>query len=782
MSRTRIAQTVLAASLIALALFAAGYVTQPHPHRIDDTIEGARIHIGAEQSLVFIPSTCFVLSWDTANIDSIYVNGEGTVGTGTRRVCPWDGQDVSVRIRLPSGTELVYSGLTVVLLTTWWFWPVMAGAVCFVYWLGRTLARYQAQEPVHPAAWIGSLWLMALAGIVLCAKLPASGAITTTFAFLAFLALPGALTAELLRVRERWSRIQTAAISAVLGIAEAVIIGRIAVYVGMSVTLFAGLLVLLGLGKIAMLIQRRTITPVQRAPLTLGMALQIVAVLFVVLAVLARVQAIPDRVKPSFSDFWNYVNVQVQFLKNPTDPNFQDGLIIPSVNARLKWNSWHYTLAMLNGVSDTHPIEFQGRDVLFALHTLALIVAIAFARELLQHRTVAYSAGLFQILFLMLSEESIFGPRIMEDKFVSLFIIIPAALMVVMRLLERPQCREWWLAAAILLGMSLTHPFNALAFNYIAAPYIVVRAVFGHETISRTHALRVLALCVVLIIVPVTERLMLEQSQHVQSAMAEATTVGWDYTAPSILFKFTRNMPMFLIGIGALLLLLTHARTDPGVLFITVGSSVIVLGLWIPGTAALFARVVTTSQNWRIFWLMPMGYLWGWLFLAAWKYGKHRLSERAVAVLRPAVPLIPLLLIPFLFTDLFDHTRYLFPRTSFAEGDWTFFEQGQALAGEARVGASPETSRYIASFWPDVYILLYVRSDPVQDNADLETLFDTPTQAALEQVAQRYDLDYLLYLRSDAINASIDEAWGCCTRVLESPSYILDAVMLDNPQ
>lgn len=782
MSSSRIVQTFLAASLVALALLAAGYVTQPRPHRIDDIVEGAHIHIEAEQSFVFIPSTCFALRWDTENIDSIYVNGEGTVGIGTQRVCPWESQDVSVRIRLPSGRELVYSGLTVVLLTTWWFWPVMAGAVYVVYWLGRTLARYQSQQVVHPAVQIGSLWLIMLTSTVLCAQLPASGVITTTFAFLAFLALPGALTAELLRVRERWSRIQTAAISAMLGIAEAVLIGRLAVYVGMPVTVFAGLLVLLGMVKIAILIQRRTITPVQRAPLTLGMAIQIAVVLFVALTVLARVQAIPDRVKPSFSDFWNYVNVQVQFLENPTDPNFQGGLIVPSVNARLKWNSWHYTLAMLNGVSATHPIEFQARDVLFALHMFALVVAIAFARELLRHRAVAYSAGLFQILFLMLSETSILGPRIMEDKFASFFIIIPTAFMVVMRLLERPQRREWALTAILLLGMSLTHPFNALAFNYIAAPYIVLRAVFGRAMISRTHALRVLVLCLVLIAVPVTERLMLEQSQHVQSAMAEATTVEWDYTAPSILFKFTRDMPMFLIGIGALLILLTRARIDPGALFIIVGSSAIVLGLWIPGTAALFARVVTTSQNWRIFWLMPMGYLWGWLFLAAWKYGKHRLSGRVLAVLRQAAPLVPLLMIPFLFTDLFDHTRYLFPRTSFAEEDWAFFEQGKAIAGTANVGASPETSRYIASFWPDVHIFLYVRSDQVQENSNIAALFEAPTQADLEQVAQRYDLDYLLYLRSDAISASIDDSWSCCTRVLESPSYILDAVMLDNPQ
>lgn len=240
---------MLVSSLVALALFASGYATQPHPHRIDDTIEGAHIHIEAEQSFVFIPSTCFALSWDTENIDSIYVNGEGTVGIGTRRVCPWDSQDLSVRIRLPSGRELIYSGLTVVLLTTWWFWVLMAGAVLLVYWFVRTLARYQSQQPVHPVVPIGSLWLMTLAGTALCTRLPAAGAITTTFAFLAFLALPGALTAELLRVRERWSRIQTAAISAVLGIAEAVIAGRIALAVGLPVTMFAGVARAVGPGQ-----------------------------------------------------------------------------------------------------------------------------------------------------------------------------------------------------------------------------------------------------------------------------------------------------------------------------------------------------------------------------------------------------------------------------------------------------------------------------------------------------------------------------------------------------
>ncbi|MFN8499666.1 MAG: hypothetical protein U0641_17575 [Anaerolineae bacterium] len=57
--------------------------------------------------LVIFAGNCTTLNWSTANIDSVFLNGEGVVGNGSRRVCPTETTtyELEVRLRNNAGVE-----------------------------------------------------------------------------------------------------------------------------------------------------------------------------------------------------------------------------------------------------------------------------------------------------------------------------------------------------------------------------------------------------------------------------------------------------------------------------------------------------------------------------------------------------------------------------------------------------------------------------------------------------------------------------------------------------
>jgi hypothetical protein len=231
---------------------------------------------------------------------------------------------------------------------------------------------------------------------------------------------------------------------------------------------------------------------------------------------------------------------------------------------------------------------------------------------------------------------------------------------------------------------------------------------------------------------------------------------------------------------GTSLLVVKNIKKDKGALFLVVAISLIGCALWVPGTAALFAKAVTTSQNWRIFFLMPMGYFWGWLFVRAWRLSQRVVPERPLAMLHPAMSVIPLLVVVLLFPDIWEHTGRIYPDTTFGADDWVFFHEAEAVVNDAAIGASPETSKYVTVFWTDVTIYFRVRANPEKDNIDLESFFNEPGTIDPAQIVQRYNLDYLLYDKAEPISGFIAEQWACCERVRESPSYALDKIALQD--
>ena len=74
--------------LIVLLLLLAVALHRANPPEIDTEFEGATIHLSADKAWSLIPGDCMEIRWQVEGIESIYVDGQGVIGSGEITYCP----------------------------------------------------------------------------------------------------------------------------------------------------------------------------------------------------------------------------------------------------------------------------------------------------------------------------------------------------------------------------------------------------------------------------------------------------------------------------------------------------------------------------------------------------------------------------------------------------------------------------------------------------------------------------------------------------------------------
>jgi hypothetical protein len=94
--------------LIGLVAGVAGYqVLIPQPFRIDAAIGQAEIHFFTDRRNVLFATDCLIVGWDVEHIESVYLNKNGKVGTGSQLVCLSEGQP-TLTVNMTDGTSQNY--------------------------------------------------------------------------------------------------------------------------------------------------------------------------------------------------------------------------------------------------------------------------------------------------------------------------------------------------------------------------------------------------------------------------------------------------------------------------------------------------------------------------------------------------------------------------------------------------------------------------------------------------------------------------------------------------
>lgn len=680
----------------------------------------------------------------------------------------------------------------------------MNGKSCYikVVELDRYTSERQLLIARPTALWAVTLALCwTLVALVLSGRLLfAEDKIQLTLVFAALYAYPGFLTAEILRLRTHWSRVQTLALACGIGVAEALLIGQAALTLELPTTVLGHAATLLAGVKLIYLLARRPSPPGFAFPdgaSTAQIAIALAGLLLLINNV--RFSSVYSWQPP---DAWNYLQVQAQFSDNPGAMNLQPGITAYSVNLRLLWSSWLYNRSALTDIAAANPVTAHQRDGLIALYGMAVLVYAALGRELLHDRQAAWLAAFMQagLAISASGNFSSFTIRLVEDKFFSYYIFIPIIFMLLLRIMQRPTRTLFSLFIFLSVAMTLIHPVNSIALFLTALPFMGYHWSMTRQPLFWKTLLPLTLWLSALLLYPVMTQITLanltvSEPRPVSAAMETSRSVSWFYTldVPVIDrpdrgvfdWSYARQQPDFILSTFILLPVMLVAAVrisdDLAVHFIGLVSLTILLLLWVPPFAALGAIIMTQSQNWRIFMLLPVGYGWAWLALKLRERIEAQFSAPRRSVIR--IPWgITAVVVIILLGGWFGRVPDGNYSSTMSKNEIAAFAAGRDLVGSGTVLSTDQLSRVIPTLWPDARTPFAGRRIP--DQAAYNDLMaavnlnpgDDPQRVLIEQ-----KIGFLLLPHTAPLAQVIEQGWSCCDKIYENDDLALYRVRPEIP-
>jgi len=256
----------------------------------------------------------------------------------------------------------------------------------------------------------------------------------------------------------------------------------------------------------------------------------------------------------------------------------------------------------------------------FYLPPLLLVVSLlafySLAKELFQSRNAALLSTLIQILFCLSSIDSrdwigrgFFG-RLIEDKFLIWLIILPVAVVFMLKYLSSGKRRHLltlWLGMA---ALALTHPIGLVQGGISFASFALVHCFFNLKRDKIIRVIAVFACLLFFLLIPLAQRQMM--------ATQGTTGPAFDYASGSeVQFRLNRTRlwifsaveneymahphliahPLTFLAILLTPLLLQHLRRSVAAQFLFSNMAVPLLILYNPVTVPLLGSVITLPSS-----------------------------------------------------------------------------------------------------------------------------------------------------------------------------------------
>jgi hypothetical protein len=346
------------------------------------------------------------------------------------------------------------------------------------------------------------------------------------------------------------------------------------------------------------------------------------------------------------NDDWFYLAYIADYLED-LPINSHDALLGPEWTAPVRawYGSWWVTEALLAKVAGVNPVRCHQVYLRFLLLPMAVVAVFTLARRIFETRKAAFLACFLQMVFYLSSayptDSAGWGllTRIEQDKSLAFFVPVLAASAFGIGILDPriragradriPTCLFYVLA---LVAAALIHPLGLVWCGIGLLP------VAATETVRRRDRASWRNLLMILIPLLVLAAILSGASQEAAGVLEERGSGGgrmareerpvWDVYLPGESLDFSSGdrmyevpgdgviahpllvtrFPLALLGLALTFVVARWVRIDFASRYLVVLTASVVFLAFVPGVAAVTARLIHERMLYRLVWLFPWGF------------------------------------------------------------------------------------------------------------------------------------------------------------------------------
>ncbi len=190
-----------------------------------------------------------------------------------------------------------------------------------------------------------------------------------------------------------------------------------------------------------------------------------------------------------------------------------------SVSARAAFNGWWVLQAFMDRVAGVEPVDVYSFYLPPLLLVVSLLAFYSLARELFKNRNVALLATLIQVLYCVSSVGAHnwigqgFFDRILEDKFLIWLLILPVAILFMLKYLSSGKGKHLLPLALSAAVLGLTHPMGLVQCGISFVSFALVHLLSNPKRDSIIRVIAIFILLLFFLLVPLTQRQMRDSAR-----------------------------------------------------------------------------------------------------------------------------------------------------------------------------------------------------------------------------------------------------------------------------
>jgi tetratricopeptide (TPR) repeat protein len=300
-------------------------------------------------------------------------------------------------------------------------------------------------------------------------------------------------------------------------------------------------------------------------------------------------------------------------------------LIVRSVRESMQ--PWVLLLALIIKLARVDLLEAYVYYIPLLLIPLSFFAFYALSRELFSNQLMALIACLVQTLYyfsdIVANEEGIgysLFLRIIEDKFLIRFILLPVALWLTLRYLKKRDKSALFSLIITIIALGLVHPMGLVLYGISFGSFLLVRFLFGswhNKKRELVGVLPVIIIILVMLLVPLWQRQQMASSvtsdeffgkveENLNSLRARRLLILGEEPDLYIASPDLIAHPLVILAILLTPLLLKYLRTHLNAQFLFANMAGALLLCYTPFITPLLGKVITPWMIWRLLWLLPI--------------------------------------------------------------------------------------------------------------------------------------------------------------------------------
>ncbi len=288
---------------------------------------------------------------------------------------------------------------------------------------------------------------------------------------------------------------------------------------------------------------------------------------------------------------------------------------------------WVLILALVIRLSRTSLFESYVYYIPLILIPISFFAFYSLAKELFNNRLMALTACLVQVLYylsdIIANEEGIgysFFLRLIEDKFLIRFILLPVALWLTLRYLKRRDASALASLIILIVALGLVHPMGIVLYGISFGNLLLVTLLFGSwgdKNRELVKATPIIAAVLVMMLVPLWQRQLVASSASADEFFGKVANNLSVLRAERLLMLGQESNlyiaspdliahPLVIVAILLTPLLLKYLRTNLNVRFLFANMVGVLILCYTPFITPLLGKIITPWMIWRVLWLLPV--------------------------------------------------------------------------------------------------------------------------------------------------------------------------------